>query len=192
MRFVDDFEKREWFGRQALKELKELYPDFFKWEINFTTGKYDDFDAYWFVLEGQTLKKRVWVEIKWRDDDYDELILEKKKLKQLIQHRERLMLNKDEVMFLYLNFTPNKTIIFKIDDDMLHTTSKLKANKATSISRDEKVNKDVIYLNDSMGRKFDYRLNEKRLLSKYDVDYLLPRVKQKLDKNGGLWDILLN
>lgn len=192
MKFVDDFEKREWFGRQALKELKELYPDFFKWEINFTTGKYDDFDAYWFVLEGQTLKRRVWVEIKWRDDDYDELILEKKKLKQLIQHRERLMLNKDEVMFLYLNFTPNKTIIFKIDDDMIESTSKLKANKATSISRDEKVNKDVIYLNDSMGRKFDYRLNEKRLLSKYDVEYLLPKVKQKLDNNGGLWDILLN
>ena len=34
-RFVDDFEKREYMGREALKELKELYPQYFKYDIHF-------------------------------------------------------------------------------------------------------------------------------------------------------------
>lgn len=192
MKFVDDFEKREWLGRQALKELQELYPDFFKWDIKFTNGKYDCFDADWFIMEDYSIKKRVWVEIKCRDVDYDELILEKKKLKKMIDFRNSLYLSEDQVMILYLNFTPNKTIIFKLDESMLKETKKLKANKATSVDRDNKINKDVIYLSDDIGKTFDYRINERRLMCKYDTEYLLPKIKNKLSNNNDLWNVFIS
>ena len=60
-RFIDEFEKREWLGREALKEVKELYPEYFKFELLFTEGKYDDYDAYYFVIDKDTfnITKRV-------------------------------------------------------------------------------------------------------------------------------------
>ena len=36
--FQNDYEKREWLGREALKTLQSLNPDFFKYELKFTSG----------------------------------------------------------------------------------------------------------------------------------------------------------
>ena len=193
MRFESDFEKREWLGREALKQVKQFYPNLFKYELNFTTGKYDDYDAFYFIIDTDTqkIKKRVWIEIKIRDTEYDEYILEKKKLKQLIKKKDDLHLSKGEYIFLYVNFTPKETIIWNITNINPNNTKTLKANKETSVSRNYKINKEIIYLKPEEGLRLQYILNEKHLLSNYD-DYLLKKVKEKIKTKKGLEEILFN
>ena len=192
MRFTNDFEKREWFGRQALKELQKKYPDTLKYPLTFSEETYSEYDCRYFVIdeETQSIKRRVWIEIKIRDNNYDEYILEEKKLRSLIRKRDNLLLNKDEVQFLYVNFTPDATLIWKIDDDMLNNSECLVANKATSTSRTNKVNKKVIYLNETTAKRFNYILNEVSLMDNYETEYLLPKLKEQIKKKPGLEDIL--
>lgn len=192
MRFTNEFERREWFGREALKELKRIYPEVFKWDITFTTEPYYEYDAYYFQLDAETqsIVKRFWIEIKIRDAEYDDFILEKKKLKSLIKKRDNLSLGSDDVTFLYINFTPQRTIIWKLKDELLNEVENLVANKATADSRTNKINKEVIYLNPKSGKVFNYILNEKHLESSYDETYLLPKVKEKIKTVAGLEQIL--
>jgi len=192
MRFTDDYEKREWLGREALKELQEIYPEYFKYDLRFTTEKYADYDAFYFIIDEDTqkLRKRVWIEIKIRDTNYDEYVLEYKKLNQLIKKRDELFLTEDDVIFLYLNYTPNETIIWNISKIKEEGEVKSKVmNKATSTSRKDKMNKKIYYLKPSDGKRLDYVLNEKHLLRKYD-NYLLDKVKEQIKKKPGLEDIL--
>lgn len=194
MKFTDDFEKREWLARQALKELQDIYPEYFKWQIHFTEGKYDDYDAYYFILdiEKQNIKKRVWIELKIRDTEYDTYILEKKKLNQLIKKRDDMFLTSDDVEFLYINYTPTRTIIWNITNIKDERQLERKVmNKATSISRDDKKNKEIYYLKPSEGKILNYILNEKTLLRRYD-EYLLDKVKEMIKKKPGLEDILFS
>jgi hypothetical protein len=190
-RFTDDFEKREYLGREALKELQLQHPDLFKYQITFTTEKYSEYDAMYIILDdNQQITKRVWIELKIRDTDYDDgYILETKKLNSLIKKRKSLFLNENEVVFLYINFTPTKTIIWNVTNLEIETKT-LKANKATSDSRTNKINKSVLYLTQDTGRTLDYILNDKHLLTKYDTNYLLPKVKAEIKKRPGLEDIL--
>jgi hypothetical protein len=190
MRFTDDFEKREYLGREALKELQLQHPDKFKYQLSFNSEKYGEYDALFFVIdENQQIKKRVWIEIKIRDTEFDEYILETKKLNSLINKRKSLYFTNEEVSFLYINFTPNNTIVWDITN-IEPEGETLKANKATSTSRTDKVDKSVIYLKPEQGKVFDYQINEKHLLTKYDINYLLPKVKSKIKNNPGIADIL--
>lgn len=174
--FTDDFEKFEWFGREGLKHLKELFPNTFKWDINFTTGKYDDYDAFWFIMdENQSIKKRVWVEIKWRDRAFDEYILEVKKLNQLKRLRDSMYLKEDEVTFIYLNFTPDGTYMWDITS-MKDSGETLVANKATSDSRQNKINKKMIYLPE--GKRFDYILDPRLIEIKWTQYNIVEDVKK--------------
>ena len=192
MKFTDDYEKREWLGREALKELKEIYPEYFKYELRFTTEKYAYYDAFYFIIDVDTqkLRKRVWIEIKIRDETYDDYVLELKKLNQLIKKRDEMFLTEDDVIFLYLNYTPNETIIWNITKIKEEGEVKNKVmNKATSTSRKDKKDKKIYYLKPSDGKRLDYVLNEKQLLRKYD-NYLLDKVKEMIKKKPGLEDIL--
>jgi hypothetical protein len=190
-RFIDDFEKREWLGREALKEVKEMYPQYFKYELQFTTDKYDDYDAYYFVIDKDTfsITKRVIIEIKIRDTSFDEYILEEKKYKALLKKRESMGFSKDEMSILYINFTPDNTIVWDLDK-IDFNKEKLVANKATSDSRSNKINKSITYLNPSMGKVIKYSLNEGLLLKKWDANYLLPLIEKKVKTIKGLEDIL--
>lgn len=186
MTFENEYDRREWLGREALKELKRKYPHLIKWELNFTTDKFYEFDSFYFVpdLETGSIKMRVWIEIKIRDDIYPEYILEKKKLQSLIRKRNNLLLKKDEVQFLYINFTPEGTIIWKIGDELLLKTQKLKANKATAQSRTYKVDKEVIYLDKKTGYRFNYIPDEKSLLDNHIEKIEKPQLNIKVDKLG--------
>lgn len=189
-RFTDDFEKREYLGREALKEIQQQYPELLKYQLHFNTEKYGEYDAYYLIInENQQITKRVWLELKTRDQDYDEYILETKKLNSLIKKRKSLYLNEDEVIFLYVNFTPTKTIIWNITN-INPEGETLKANKATSNNRKDKIDKQVIYLKPEQGKQLKYVLNEQHLLTKYDTNYLLPKVKEQIKKRPGLEDIL--
>ena len=157
---MNEFQRREELGREALKQLKKLYPNHFKYDLHFTTNVYECYDAYYFIKEDGSIKKRVWIEIKIRDVDYPDYLLEQKKIQALNKKRDELFLNKDEVDFIYINFTPTKTIIWNITNVDTENTTQLYANKATSISRKYKINKNVIMLKPSDGIVLDYKIDK--------------------------------
>ena len=82
MRFTNDFEKREFIGRESLRELQKLYSNLFKYQLHFTTDTYAAYDAFYHIIDTEThsIKKRVLIEIKIRDRQFPEYILETKKL----------------------------------------------------------------------------------------------------------------
>lgn len=194
-RFVDEFEEREFYANRALIELKRLYPDKFKYEIHFTPLKHT-FDAFWSVLDKNgSVIKRVWVEMKIRDKDWDEgYMLEMKKVKQINKLKKELYLNSEDVRVLYINFTPSKTLIWDIshfnEEDDFNST--LKANKATALSRTNKVNKSCTYLLEENGYKLDFILNKEQLNNIYYNEYYKEKVEKKIKTNKGLEDILFS
>ena len=191
IKFLDDFEKNEWLGREALKEIKQLYPNYFKYELHFTLGKYDDYDSFYFIIdENQQIVKRVWIEIKVRNRDFDNYILEKKKLKQLIKKRKDMFFKNEEVSFLYISFTPSDTIIWDITNIDPDKTEKMVMNKTTCESTTNKINKDIILLDPKDGKILNYRINENLLMLKYDDNYLLPKIKKEMVRKPGLEQIL--
>jgi hypothetical protein len=189
-RFIDDYEKREFIGRESLLELQELNPKSFKYEFHFTTEKYAVYDAHYFSIDNETqnIKKRIWIEIKVRTQEYDGYVLEKKKLKSMIDLRDKLYLNKDEVSFLYICFLPTKTLIWNITNIDLNDTTELKANKSTSNNRTDKIDKDVIMLNEKDARCFNFVADERRVMKRYSEKYLLPKIEKK--KQDLLWNFL--
>lgn len=185
--FVNDYEKREWLGREALKDLQTLNTDFFKYKINFTTGQYDDYDAFYFIYDTDNkFKKYVWIEIKVRDKTFPDYILEKEKLDRMIKQRERLYLKKEEVVFLYINFCPEGTYCWNITEMDDNEWERMEMNKSTSNNRIEKENKLVKLLDIDRSKQFDYILNEKQLLRNWKLNYLLPKVEQKIKKQNNL------
>lgn len=192
MKFTDDFEKREFLAREALKELNIKYPKLFKNELFFTNDKYSSYDSFYFLTDDSgSIKKRVKIELKIRDKDFDEFLLEKKKLKS-IRKDCRTYLNDDEYSILYINFTPTQTILWDITDINEDNTSKLLANKATSVNRIDKENKDVIMLSPDDGIKLRYILNERELIDNYKKRKNKVLTKsQKILKGINWWGRLL-
>lgn len=187
MLFIDDYEKREWLGRQALKELQKLYPNTFKYNIEFTTGKYDDYDAFFFIYDKDNkLSKYVWIEIKVRQATYTDYFLEKEKLDRMEAQRERLYLKKDEVIFLYLNFCPEGTYCWNITNIEDGKWEKREMNVSTSKNRTDKEMKSVKYLKPEESKRFDYILNEKNFEKSYKTEYLLPKVEEKIKRVNNL------
>ncbi len=189
-KFIDEFEKREWLGRQALLEIQKLYPNYFKYQINFTTGKYDKYDCYYIVLDEELrIKKRIVIELKIRDRYFDEYILEQKKYNSLIKMRNELGLSKDEMSILYINLCVDGTYVYDLDKlDLKWDT--LVANKATCDSRTNKVKKSVLYLTKSSGKFIPYIINEKKLLLNNMVETKLNEVKKDISKGlNFMWNL---
>ena len=187
IQFKDDYEKREWLSRESLKQLKELYPEFFKYDIQFTSGQYDDYDAFYFIYDNDgKFKKYVWIELKMRDKTFNEYILEKEKLDRINKHRERLYIDKEQVVILYINFCPEGTYCWNISNIDDGNWEKLLANKSTSNNRTDKEMKKVKYLKPSESKQFDYILNERQLLRNYKLNYLLPKVEEKIKRENNL------
>lgn len=154
---MSEFIRREMMGRKALLNLQQENPDKLKWPLMFNPDPYGPYDAYYFTDD-----KLVWIEIKIRDKEYDTWLLEKSKLNNMINESVRLGV---KPVFLYLNFTPNATYIWNITNIKLEDfTDKIMANKSTSISRTNKILKDIIYLNIYDGIKINFKINENRNL----------------------------
>lgn len=169
------FQQREFYGREFLKELKELYPNYFKYDIHFTIDSYASYDAFYHIIDAEThsIKKRVLIEIKIRDQKFDDYLLEEKKLNSLLKIRKDLGMNENEMTLLYINFCPDETLIWNIDDVKDKNKSSLKANKATSVDRKNKVDKSVILLNKVDGKSLNYVYDYNRIDMKYKVNKVI-------------------
>lgn len=187
MKFTDDFEKREFLAREALKELNIKYPKLFKNELFFTNEKYSSYDSFYFRTDDNgSIIKRVKIELKIRDRDFDEFILEKKKLKS-IRKECGAYLNDNEYSILYINFTPTQTILWDVSDINEDDSSKLVANKATSVNRIDKISKDVIMLSPDDGIKLKYILNERELIDNYKKKRIKVMTKSQKILKGINW-----
>lgn len=184
--FEDKFAEREFYGRQALLELQKDYPEKFKFEIHFNEDKYGHYDAYYYIIDHNTqkIKKRVWVEIKIRDTHFDDYFLETKKYNNLEKKRKELFLNKDEVVYLYVNFTPSGTYLWNISDISKFEKEKRSMNKATSTDRKNKTVKEINYLKTNEAKHFDYFINKDLILKKYTDQIILERTKKQIKKIG--------
>jgi hypothetical protein len=192
LKFEDDFARREFLGREALKEIQLLHPGKFKYQLQFNTDKYGCYDAFYFVIdENQQLVKRVWIEIKIRDTVYDKYILETKKHSGILSEIKRMFLTTEDVTILYLNLCPNESYIYNITDISKYKIEVLKANKQTSISRTVKIDKNVIYLDPNDGVKLNYIMNEKELeykeILRRKVNVISKEIK-KIGLEGVLWN----
>lgn len=181
--FQDNFEREEFIARKALLELKELYPNYFKYDIKFTEDKFSEYDAYYFVEKDGIITKRVLIELKIRKTIFPDYILESKKLNSLLDIREELYLNEEELGLLYINFCPNETIIWNIDSVKETKKSKIHANKATSLSRTDKKDKSVLMLKPEEGIQLKYIINEEEILNKVTINKIIDKKITEI-KNG--------
>lgn len=171
------FEQREEIARAALLELQELYPYIFKYNISFTIDKFARYDAYYMVLndETQSIKKRVWIELKIRDTSYLDYILEDKKYQDILNEMNNMGFSNDDVDILYLNYTPDGTYIWKINNiDKKYQVEDKLMNKCTTISRNNKSNKKVYMLETKDAKKLNYII---------DVDRIFKKITYKIEKD---------
>jgi hypothetical protein len=184
MKFLDDYQKREWLGRRALLELQKIHPNIFKFNIEFTSGKYEDYDAFFFIYDNENkFKKYVWVEIKVRDKIYPDYFLEKEKWSRLERQRKRLYIDKKDIIYIYINFCPNGTYMWDITNMEGTKWVKRMMNKSTSNNRQEKELKSVIGLSTSDCRYFEYTLNEVKLIRNFENKKVIEKIEKKLS-NG--------
>ena len=184
MNFINDFQRDEFYARQGLLILQQLYPNNFKYRIEFTTGEYDPYDAMFFIIDKdtQSIIKRVWIELKIRKNIFDSYILETKKLNSLLKLRKDMYFTEKDCLLFYINFCPNETIIYNLD--VVKELPKIKKvmNKCTVISKINKIEKDVIMLKPTDGKVLNYILNEKEIDKMYKVDIITENIKKELIK----------
>jgi hypothetical protein len=185
MKFLDDYQKREWLGRRALLELQKLYSKTFKYEINFTPGRYDDYDAYFTIFdENGSFKKAIWIEIKTRYKTYPDYYLEKEKWDRIEDYRKRNYIDKKDVLYFYLCFCPEGTYIWNITNMENVKWTKEYMNKSTSKSRKEKENKPVVCLKIEDSKSFNYTLNEFKIIKDYEDSKKKQEIKEEKITNA--------
>lgn len=182
MNFTDNFQRDEFYARQGLLILQELYPNTFKYKIEFTQGEYDPYDAMFFIIDTntQSIIKRVWIELKIRKTAYDTYLLETKKMNSLLKLRKDMFFTEDEVTLLYINFTPNETIIYNLDKVKNLPIEKKVMNKCTAISRTNKIEKNVIMLKPEDGKILNYILNEEKINNRNKINNIVDNKVKEL------------
>lgn len=180
---IDFYESRERYAMHNFYELhlKDYFKDY-KTELHLTpTHKQNSsnrqcYDAIIILRDRISLKMyhKFIIEIKFRDADYDTVMLEKSKY-NLLQKTKRDALKikfpYEEVHILYINFNYNSTTVFNLTSDRNETFLKKRINKVkedhvktTFIANDIKVCKDIYYLPKELGKQFppaitkDYKL----------------------------------
>lgn len=158
-KFVEASKRERYSLKYLLPILEKLMPKVYQWTEYITDiYGYDVYDCLWQAhIDGSTQRRYI-IEVKIRDTHYDELILETKKLRDL-----KSKVYDDKTQILYINITPIATYIFnltKLEKDGKLVKNNLVANKATMVSRTDKVNKGVYFLNVSEARKIDWTFSE--------------------------------
>ena len=187
MEFTTDYQRREWIGRQALKELQRLNPTTFKHNIIFEPDEYSVFDASFISYDYTTHKvvSRIFIEIKIRDTIYPDYILEKKKVNNLHKKMKELHLEPSEYRLYYLNFTPSGALLWNISDIQGDDCTDTKfMNKATSSSRTNKQNKSYKAMKPEDAKRFDYIIDSQDLFDQETLRTMKPLLEKIVKKKG--------
>jgi len=190
MKFENDYQRREWIGRQALKELQRQYPHIFKYDITFEPDMYSHYDASFIEYDYTThnIKMRHFIEIKIRDRVFPDYILERKKVSNLHKKMDELGLKDGEYKLFYLNFCPDGTYLWNITDITPQDCNESKLmNKATSTSRRDKMNKYYRPMVTEEARKFEYIINENDIVEEEVMRRMKPQLEKKIQQKGLNW-----
>jgi hypothetical protein len=185
-KFESDFHKREWLGRVSLKDMSIKFPHIklLSNEIHYTEDYYCPYDAFSFIFdENYSIKKRIYFEIKVRNQIYsDGMILERSKVKHINNVIKDSSILRGEYKIFYINFIENKsTLIWDITDIKESDCNEVaKFNKATSVSKENKIDKRHMMLDPMEAKGIDYIYNEQMaLLNFYVPKYLVPKIEKK-------------
>ena len=192
MKFTSDFEKSSFIERCAWKNFIKLYNPFDGWYVDITPyeGK-TIYDVCLFKQVDGLITKRIFIEIKVRDNHWDDgLFLETKKYNSIKNLCDKeLYLKEDEYKIWYLNFTPKGTFLWDCNITKELKSDKQVMNKATMSSRSEKENKSKWNMPIERAKTWNYIWDESQLRPHYD-EYFNKKVKQNIRGKGGLEDIL--
>jgi hypothetical protein len=159
-----------------IKEYYVYYSDEFKYEC---------WDLQLYLSKDGIIYKKFIVEAKIRDVDYDSLMLESKKLKDLKSIKKRWIkegiTNEGETDILYICFTPSGTYVYniskliEIDAECLKHIQYIECPKQTCGDTTE-INKPVYFLTKDLAKKIDFIFNE----NDYQKSLITPIFKKKI------------
>ena len=162
MIFNNFIEEREFYGREALKDIMKrgLFQN--------NPIKFTEYNCVYDAIIFD--KKIILVEIKIRDRIFDEYFLEYKKCKLILKEIKKTKLTKENIDIIYINFLKDQTVIWNINNFIYNDVPyEIKPmNESTFISRTNKVDKKVYLLNPYDGKQIDYKLDKEYLKNKYN------------------------
>lgn len=190
MEFKNDFERREWIGRQALRELKRDNLNIFKYDIIYEPDPYSVYDASFinYDYESHSIRSRNFIEIKIRDRIFPDYVLEKKKVNSLHKKMNELGLSPLDYKLWYLNFCPEGTYLWEITDVWpTDCTDSRYMNVATANSRDNKELKYYKGMLPEQSKSFDYIIDPDSLIEEEKMRRQLPKIEKKIQQKGLNW-----
>lgn len=164
-RITNQYLINEKIGRNAfLDVMKEYNPDQVV-TIEFAEDDYAVWDAKMRTEDRRSGKMTdVLIEIKVRNRAYSTMVLEKKKLDNLLQYAEDNDL--ENVKILYVNICPENTYMFNVTTlDTRLTAVEGYYNKNT-VRSNAKVVKKMYYIPLPTGKKYPYVLDRKEMLDR--------------------------
>ena len=191
MIFLDDFEKSAYKERIAFKNFIKLYHLFEGDNFDIDIRPYEGNDYYDVLISKHndgSIYKRYIIELKVRDEDYDEegYVYETKKHRDLMDIKN---LDPDNNEILYINFTPNGTYIWFIDKIIAnYKPIRKKMNKATMNSRTDKSDKGTYLLLPKDAKKYEYRWDMRQFNEEIEAKKQKQmKVKQRLSDEKDIW-----
>lgn len=141
-------------------------------------SNYDAQTAIYETVDDKTIKKACIIqELKVRDEHYNELILEEKKLKSLKNKQLEFHQYYNKVHLFYICFTPLGTYIF--DLDILNVNIEEREMKKQTFKSNDKENKKITYINiENSFKKIDFILD----YSEFHENFFGRNKKKKLIK----------
>lgn len=133
------------------------------------------YDAILKIYDGEILVNCAIIEVKVREDSYPDYFLEAEKLRNLKNVKKELdlklrMVNQIESDILYINFTPNSSLIWSILEMRLPKQEERYMNSETINSRKKKVKKKVYCLKPHQANYITKYIYDKKKFESYYLD----------------------
>lgn len=194
--FLNDFERSAYYERLAFENFihnYKLFNDKDKWDILITPYYADDvYDVMITKHEKGSVIKRYIIELKIREKSFDDegYVYETKKHNSLTKIKN---IDPEHNQILYINFTPNGTYVWNIDECLKeYKPIKKEMNKATMTSRDDKSNKSTYLLLPVSAKKYEYRWDIGQYNKEVEIEKQKKiKEKENLKANMCLFDFLI-
>lgn len=156
---LDQFQKYEVYGRLALRNIV-ISDDIV------VTEEFAPYDAYKdSVIDGKRI--RYLIEIKIRNGSYPDYMLDSAKLSSMRAEKAKLLNSKefDQVLLLYVNFTPSGSYIWDIEKNIAGKTPGSDYLRRTTAAPSSSVMKRIYYLQVTKATKYPYVIDIENLTS---------------------------